>query len=144
MHSIRSVASCDDGVEHVAAEPDRVREQHLGVDAALVHDLQAGLRVPRPGVDPVDALFHRLQERDLAAVVVDDAAALGETELGAVDDPRGDAVALLDVQDPVLVRRRRPPRPQVGRLGEMRVRVDHLDVVIQLRHGVAPFDRCCS
>ncbi len=113
----------------------------LCVDTALVHDLQAGLHVPRAGVDPLDALFHRLQERDLAAVVVDHAAALCETELDAVDDPRRHSVALLDVQDPVLVGGRRATRPQVRWLREMRVGVDHLDVVIQLRHGGAPFDR---
>ena len=86
-------------------------------------------------------LSARVEERDLAAVVVDDAAALGESELDAVDDPRRDPVALLDVQDPVLVGRRRPTRPQVRWLGEVRVGVDHLNVVVQLRHDVAPLHR---
>ena len=74
-------------------------------------------------------LVERFEGPSLAAVAVDDAAAAGEAELGAVDDPHGPPVDHLDVGDPVLELGRRPAGPEVVRLGQMRVGINHPQAV---------------
>ena len=81
-------------------------------------------------VDPVLTLVHRIEEGDPVAVPVDHAAAAGEAERGPVDDPGGLAFDLLDVGNAVLELRRRPRRPHVVGLGEVRVGVDDPNAVV--------------
>jgi hypothetical protein len=111
------------------AEPDRVGERDLGVDAALVHHLEPLGRDVGGRVDPVDGpLEHRLGEGVLVALVVDHAPATGPADDLALDDPGGLALDLLDVGHAVAVLGRRPAGPQVVGLGQVRVAVDDLHV----------------
>ena len=70
-------------------------------------------------------LVQRFEGPSLVAVAVDDPAAAGEPELGPVDDPHGPPVDHLDVGDPVLEFGRRARGPEVVRLGQMRVGINH-------------------
>ena len=71
-----------DGVgQALTAEADRVGVEHLPVDAAGVHHLQADVGVESRLMDAVDAPHdHGLAEGELLFVPVDDAAAARETE----------------------------------------------------------------
>ena len=114
----------------LAAEADGVREADLGVDARLVHDLDARLGVEGAEVDPVlGPLVQRFERTSLVAVAVDDPAAAGEAELGAVDHPHGPPVDHLDVGDPVLEFGRCARGPEVVGLGQMRVGINHPEAV---------------
>ena len=126
-------------VDALAAQTDDAREQNLRVDTALVHHLQARLGVERAPMDPVLALLHRIQERDPLPLPVDHPTAPGETQRLPVDHPGRLTVDLLHVRNPVLEPRRRPRRPHVVRLGEMRIRVDDPNTIISQRgHDATP------
>ncbi|SQE00478.1 hypothetical protein FMEAI12_6640017 [Parafrankia sp. Ea1.12] len=107
------------------------------MDAELIHQAQALLRIPRRGVHVVDAPGPALgvPERVLLPVVVDGAAGACLAERLALDDPHVDAVDPLDVGDPVLVAFRRPFGEQVVALGHVCVGVDHSNSVSQLDHS---------
>ena len=110
----------------LAAQADGVGEADLGPDARVVHDLNAGLRVEGAQMDLVlRPLVERFEGPSLASVAVDDAAAAGEAELGAVDHPHGAAVDLLDVRDAILELGRGPAGPEVVGLGQVRVGINH-------------------
>ena len=123
----------------LAAEADGVGEADLGVDPRVVHDLDARLDVEGAEVDLVlGPLEERLGGAALAALAVDDPAAAGEAELGAVDVPHGLAVDLDDVGDPVGVLGRGTLGPQVVGLGQMGVGIDHPQPLQCQRHPCLP------
>ena len=124
----------------LAPETDGVREADLGVDARIVHDLDARLGVEGAEVDLVlGPLVQRFEGPSLVAVAVDDAAAAGEAELGPVDDPHGPPVDHLDVGDPVLELGRARGGPEVVGLGEMRVGINHPEAVKCQSQFPSPF-----
>ena len=109
----------------LATEADRVGEDHLVVDAALVEYAEAHLRVVRADVDHLVLPFEeRLLRLFLRAVATDHPAGAVAAHRLAVEDPHPLPVDHLDVRDPVLVLRRRDGGEEVLGLGEVGVGVD--------------------
>ena len=116
-----------DPQEPLAAEPGDVRVEHLGPDADLVHVPQAGVGVVGRG----RALLERLRARGERLGPPRDRGETGAAERDAVEHPDVAAVVVaLDVRHVLEVALRHAGGPHVGRLGEMRVRVDD-----ELRHA---------
>ena len=124
----------DDVVQRGAAEAHHVGEQHLGVDAAFVHQSQAGLRIEGTLVHPVKAALQRIEKGKLRAVSCDDTSSAGEPDFVAIDDPGCETVTLLHVEHAVLVALRGPAGPEVVGLRVVGVCVNDLEVLSQLCH----------
>ena len=124
------------GHERVTLERDDVGVQHLGVDAVAVHVRDAGGGVVAGGVGLVEG--RRARRRELAparhAVVADEAApavadlpAQRAARLVPLHSGRVGAEACGD-----------PCRPEVGRLGEVRVGIDDTKTGVDGTHGALP------
>src|SRR3569623_1563961 len=121
----RSGAPRSCGSDVLPTQADRAGEDHLLVDAALVEDVEAYLRVI--GAD-VDLLVLPLEQRLLClflrAVDADHPTGAVAAHGVAVEDPHPLPVDQLDVRDTVLVLRRREGGEEVLGLGEVTVCVD--------------------
>ena len=106
------------------------------MDAAFVHQPQAGLRVEGTLVHPVETPLQRIEEGKLRTVSCDDTPSAGEPDFVAVHHPGCEAVALLHVEHTVLVALRSPAGPKVVGLRVMRICIDDLEALSQLCHVV--------
>ena len=104
------------------------------MDSDFVHQSQPGLRIEGSFVYPVEAHLHGVEEWKLRAVARNDSPAAGESNLVAVDHPSRQPLALLHVEDTVLVPLRGSARPEVVGLRVVGVCVDDLEVFGQMRH----------
>ena len=122
--------------EVLPAEADRVRIDHLEVDAEVVHDLQPCRRIPRRAVDVLDAPRPTLRvgPRVLLAVEIDRAPRACFAERVTIQDPHVRPVDLHDVRDLVLEALRCSRGEEVVPLGHVSVGIDDSNALRQLRH----------
>ena len=114
----------------LTAETQDVGIDDLGVDAGLVHHGETSFHLRGTGVNILEAQRHEgIEVARLAALLEDRAVGMraGADRLVAVDDPAANPVQVLHLRHAVADRGRRAARPQVPRLGQVSVGIDHLD-----------------
>ena len=117
----------DDLREPLPTEPDDVRVHDLRVDAERVHHLEARPDRGRALVDLVDPEVHELGADGLRSVGENDGSTDGLAEHLAVDGPHRSTLHLAHLRHPVDPFLRRARRPEVVRLGQVRVGIDDVD-----------------
>ncbi len=107
-------------------ETERAREDDLGIDTGLVHDLEAHLGVVGADMDVLDPpLVQPELGRYLLAVTADDRRRRGHAHGVAVKHPMRDAVDLFHPGNPIPELGRRPLRKEIVGFRPVAVGVDY-------------------